>query len=77
MSKKHLTGRVIKGVGGVYTVSSDGEHYKCFARGKLRRDGEIFIGDIVDILYDREGIIERVHERKSRSEERRVGKECM
>ena len=29
MSKKHLTGRVIKGVGGVYTVSSDGEHYKC------------------------------------------------
>ncbi len=65
MSKKHLTGRVIKGVGGVYTVSSDGEHYKCFARGKLRRDGEIFIGDIVDILYDREGIIERVHERKS------------
>ncbi|MDE6550010.1 MAG: ribosome small subunit-dependent GTPase A [Clostridia bacterium] len=65
MSKRRLTGRVIKGVGGVYTVSVQGEHLKCFARGKLRRDGEIYIGDIVDIVYDKEGIIEKVHTRKS------------
>ncbi|MDE5618522.1 MAG: GTPase RsgA, partial [Clostridia bacterium] len=66
MSKLHLKGRVISGVGGIYTVYCNNNRYKCFARGKLRRQGEIYIGDIVEFSYDREGIIEKVLPRKSK-----------
>lgn len=42
-----------------------GERVKCFARGRLKQNGELFIGDIVDVLLDKEGIIENVRERKT------------
>ncbi len=53
-------------MGGIYTVKADsGELIKCFARGKLKRQGEIFIGDMVEVLVDKEGVIEQVLPRKS------------
>ena len=52
-------------MGGVYTVSDGENTLKCYPRGKLRRQGEIYIGDIVDVVSDKEGIIESVHPRKS------------
>lgn len=38
---------------------------KCFPRGKLKDNGGLFIGDYVDIVVDKEGIIEALHPRKS------------
>lgn len=53
-------------MGGIYTVKTDkGELIKCFARGKLKRQGEIFIGDMVEVMMDKEGVIEKVLPRKS------------
>ncbi|MBD5087145.1 MAG: ribosome small subunit-dependent GTPase A [Clostridiales bacterium] len=45
-------------------MTDDGETVKCFPRGKLKNIGELFIGDIVDIAVDKEGIIEGVQPRK-------------
>ena len=61
-------GQVIKGVGGLYSVKTDDNLIvRCKPRGKLRREGDIFIGDIVDFQYDKklEGVIESIHKRKS------------
>lgn len=61
-------GQVIKGVGGLYSVKTDDNMIvRCKPRGKLRREGDIFIGDIVDFQYDKklEGVIESIHKRKS------------
>ncbi|MEG2562082.1 MAG: ribosome small subunit-dependent GTPase A [Clostridia bacterium] len=64
--KIKATGQVIKGIGGIYSVKlPNGEIMKCFPRGKLKQNGEIFIGDIADIVFDKEGIIESLHPRKS------------
>lgn len=64
--KKKVVGQVVKGMGGIYTVKTDqGEIFKCFARGKLKRNGEIYIGDTVSVVADKEGIIEEVLPRKS------------
>ncbi len=50
----------------MYVVKTiDGQIIKCFPRGKLKQNGSIFIGDIVDIVVDKEGIIENVRPRKS------------
>ncbi|MEG2274613.1 MAG: ribosome small subunit-dependent GTPase A, partial [Clostridia bacterium] len=38
---------------------------KCFPRGKLKENGGLFIGDYVDIVVDKEGVIEVLHPRKS------------
>ncbi len=64
--KIKTSGQVIKGIGGIYTVKTqNGDTVKCFPRGKLKNIGELFIGDIVDIVLDKEGIIEGVHPRKT------------
>lgn len=63
-----LTGRVIKRIGGFFTVSLEsGEQLLCRARGRLERKGEILTGDLVTVtpLGD-EGIIESRAERRSR-----------
>ncbi len=62
------SGQIIKGVGGLYKVElSTGETIKCKIRGKIRLDGEAYIGDYVQVSYDNkgEGIIEKINERKS------------
>ena len=41
-------------MGGVYTVSDGESTIKCYPRGKLRRQGEIYIGDYVDVECDKE-----------------------
>ena len=63
--KRRFVGQVVKGVGGVYTVSDGESTIKCSHRGKLRRQGEIYIGDMVEVEGDKEGIIESVKPRKS------------
>lgn len=64
--KYRTYGQVIKGVAGCYTVrTAQGEDVPCFARGKLRAKGAIFIGDIVDLTVDKEGVIEQVRPRAS------------
>lgn len=53
-------------MGGVYTVvTQEGETVKCYPRGKLKSNGALFIGDIVNIAVDKEGIIESVEPRKT------------
>ena len=45
-----MTGRIIRGVGGLYSVMAgeDGALYDCLARGRFRKDGEKpMVGDIV------------------------------
>ena len=62
------SGQIIKGVGGLYKVElKNGEIIKCKIRGRLRMDGDVFIGDYVQVTYDnkKEGIIEKINERKS------------
>lgn len=64
--KVKTSGQIIKGIGGVYTVALDnGDKVKCFPRGKLKQNGELFIGDVVDIVVDKEGVIENVRERRT------------
>ena len=55
-------GQVIKGVGGNYNVLSDGEVIVCNGRGKLRLDGDIFIGDYVEfsVFANGKGAIEKI-----------------
>ncbi len=64
-----MTGRIIKGVGGLYTVVTDeGRFYKGKARGILRKEGKKpYIGDFAEISSPKEGecIIERLLERKN------------
>lgn len=50
----------------MYTVvTQEGQTVKCFPRGKLKQNGALYIGDFVDIVLDKEGIIENVRERKT------------
>ncbi|MCX4362982.1 MAG: ribosome small subunit-dependent GTPase A [Clostridia bacterium] len=64
--KVKTSGQIIKGIGGVYTVALDnGDKVKCFPRGKLKQNGELFIGDVVDVVVDKEGVIENVRERRT------------
>lgn len=64
--KSKTKGQIVKGVGGVYTVvTEEGETVKCYPRGKLKALGALFIGDIVNIVVDKEGIIESVEPRKT------------
>ncbi len=43
----------------------NGDKVKCFPRGKLKQNGELFIGDVVDVVVDKEGVIENVRERRT------------
>ncbi len=61
-------GQVIKGVGGNYNVLSSGEIIVCNGRGKLRLDGDIFIGDYVEFCQfaNGKGAIEKILPRKNK-----------
>ncbi|MDE6566039.1 MAG: ribosome small subunit-dependent GTPase A [Clostridia bacterium] len=62
------TGQVIKGVGGNYNVLADGNVILCNGRGKLRLDGNIFIGDYVEFVdfENGKGAIEKILPRKNK-----------
>ena len=62
-----MTGRIIKGVGGLYTVAAQGKHYEAKARGILRRGLKPAIGDFVEITVTPMGecVIEKLIERKN------------
>ena len=60
-------GRIIKGVAGKYCVkTAEGEILRCFARGKLRKDGELYVGDEVEVDdFGKECVIKEVLPRSS------------
>ncbi|MCD8090917.1 MAG: GTPase RsgA, partial [Clostridiales bacterium] len=64
-----MIGKIIKGVGGLYTVvTEDGGFYKGKARGIFRKEGKKpYIGDFAEISSPKEGecIIEKLLERKN------------
>lgn len=65
-----INGRIVKGVGGLYSIDTKQGVYSCKARGVFRKD-EItpLIGDFVSISiiseYDKQGMIEDIHDRKN------------
>ncbi|MEG1720031.1 MAG: ribosome small subunit-dependent GTPase A [Clostridia bacterium] len=64
------TGRIIKGVGGLYTVNSNGKEYLCKARGAFRNKNITPApGDIVDFTDTKNESsncsIENIHNRKN------------
>lgn len=66
------TGRIVKALAGFYYVKrdTDGAVYACRAKGIFRkRNHSPLVGDVADFVVthegDREGNIERLHERKS------------
>lgn len=64
-----ITGRIVKGIGGFYTVhTDDGADVVCKARGRFRRDGITpMIGDRVEVLPQRDGnyAIEKILPRRN------------
>lgn len=60
-------GRVIKAVSSKFFVDTDKGVRVCFARKKLKADGNIYVGDYVNILKERDSyVIEEVLPRKNR-----------
>lgn len=54
MKGKSLDGKVTKIVSNRYTVrGSDGKEYRAYARGKLRLQGDIYVGDNVKLVFER------------------------
>ncbi|MBO7327058.1 MAG: GTPase RsgA, partial [Clostridia bacterium] len=63
---KTQKGRVIKAVASKFFVDTGDSVKVCFARKKLKFDGNIFVGDYVEIAKDRDVfVIESVEERKN------------
>jgi ribosome biogenesis GTPase len=61
-----MTGRVIKGISSNYFVEVEGKEVKCSARGRLKLDGEIFVGDYVELEECRNNyVISKVLPRKN------------
>ncbi len=59
-----IEGKIIKGVGGLYTVTDGNEFYQCKARGIFRKENLTpCVGD--NVTVSREGFIESIHERKN------------
>ena len=68
MAKQSKTqnGRVVKAVASKFFVDTGDDVKVCFARKKLKFDGNIFVGDYVEIAKDRDVfVIESVEERKN------------
>ncbi|MDR2047639.1 MAG: ribosome small subunit-dependent GTPase A [Clostridiales bacterium] len=61
-----MIGRVNKGIAGKFTVfrRENNVSYLCAAKGRLKADGEIYIGDIVE-FDEKERVVERVFKRKN------------
>ncbi|MBQ9115005.1 MAG: ribosome small subunit-dependent GTPase A [Clostridia bacterium] len=65
MKTKSLDGKVVKIVSNRYTVRvDDGKEYRAYARGKLRLQGDIYVGDNVKIVFERgDAVIDAVKPR--------------
>ncbi|MBQ8178205.1 MAG: ribosome small subunit-dependent GTPase A [Clostridia bacterium] len=65
MKTKSLDGKVVKIVSNRYTVrADDGKEYRAYARGKLRLQGDIYVGDNVKIVFERgDAVIDMVKPR--------------
>lgn len=62
-----MKGRVIKILSREYSVESGGIIYNCAGRKKLKKDGDIYVGDFVEIEESAGAwTIERVYPRKNR-----------
>jgi len=73
-----VKGRVLRTVGGVYLVETDGGAIECALRGRLKRErglGRVAVGDEVKVrlLEDGSGVIEGVLPRQSRLSRRTAG----
>lgn len=69
MAKQLLSGTVVKGVGGVFTVVGDNGKFVCFAPKKIRyNDNDIIVGDKVlfEVLRGNKGNITEVLPRKNK-----------
>ncbi len=63
---KTLNGRVVKAVASKFFVDTIEGVKVCFARKKLKFDGNIYVGDFVEIAKDRDAyVIEKIDERKN------------
>lgn len=63
---KSIEGRVIKAVASRFTVDTPQGVLGCFARKKLKADGNIFVGDYVTLSKERDAyVIEEVKPRKN------------
>ena len=64
-----MKGRIVKGVGGLYTVADENFNtYDCAVRGKFRKENIIpLAGDIVEFVTDNQGkyVIESIFEKKN------------
>lgn len=65
-----ITGRITKGIGGLYFVSCNGIMYECSARGILRKNKTIpTVGDFVNITVidenNKKGTIEEINQREN------------
>ncbi|MEG1791208.1 MAG: ribosome small subunit-dependent GTPase A [Clostridia bacterium] len=61
-----IKGRVIKGVSSAYVVETELGNLNCLARGKLKADGNIFVGDYVELNENKgEYIIAKVLPRRN------------
>lgn len=61
-----IKGRVIKGVTSKYLVDTPDGVMTCLARGKLKQEGNILIGDFVELTEEKSGcVIEKVLPRKN------------
>ena len=68
MAKQSKTekGRVVKAVASKFFVDTNDSVKVCFARKKLKFDGNIYVGDYVEIAKDRDAyVIERVEDRRN------------
>ncbi|MBR1736950.1 MAG: ribosome small subunit-dependent GTPase A, partial [Firmicutes bacterium] len=65
-----MTGRIIKGIGGIYSVAAGSDIYECSARGKFRKNGIIpTVGDFVEISVldekNKKGSVDEIKKRKN------------
>ena len=68
IDEKYADGVIVKGIGGFYYISHDGQITECHARGKFRKaDISPIVGDKVTIQIneDNTGSIVKIHERKN------------
>ncbi|HSG80971.1 MAG TPA: ribosome small subunit-dependent GTPase A [Gemmatimonadota bacterium] len=71
-------GRVLRSVGGAYTVEVGGEPWECSLRGRIKLDksiGRVAVGDVVEVaeLADGSRVISGVLPRTNRISRRRAG----
>lgn len=57
-------GRIIKGIGGFYYVSTTDTLYECKAKGNLKLSTKLLVGDLVDFDSEKNKIL-KIHKRKN------------